>query len=136
MLMNGCPLVLVDVVDGADVGVIEGGGGPGLALEALPGLGIGEGPFWEELEGHPAVEAGVHGLVDHAHAPAADLPADPVVGDGLADHVSLLSKSVLRSGGSLQSFPSDHQADYPQASPVPVDPSAIIDSRKGGLWPS
>ena len=35
---------------------------------------------------HTSAEAGVLGLVDDAHAPAAELLEDPVVGDGLADH--------------------------------------------------
>ena len=33
--------MLAEVVDGADVGVVQSGGGTCLALEALKGLGIG-----------------------------------------------------------------------------------------------
>ena len=36
---EGLPLELVNFVDGADVGMIEAGGGPGLALKSLQGLG-------------------------------------------------------------------------------------------------
>ena len=41
----------------------------------------------QELERHLAAEARVFGLVDDAHAAAADLLEDPVVREGLADHV-------------------------------------------------
>ncbi len=83
---EGLPLVLVDVVDGADAGVVEGRGGPGLALEALLGLVAREEPLGQELERDLAAQAGVLGLVDDAHAPAAELLEDAVVGDGLAGH--------------------------------------------------
>ena len=83
---EGLALVLVDVVDGADVGVVEGGGGTRLALEAFPGLVTREQPLGEELESHLSPQARVLGLVDDAHAPAAQLLEDAVVGDGLADH--------------------------------------------------
>ena len=36
---EGLSFELVNFVDDADVGVIEAGGGPGLALKALQGLG-------------------------------------------------------------------------------------------------
>ena len=35
---EGLAALLVDIVDGADVGMIQRRGGPGLALEALEGL--------------------------------------------------------------------------------------------------
>jgi hypothetical protein len=85
---EGLALVLADVVDGADVRVVEGGSGPGLALESLPGLAVGEQAFREELEGDAAPEPRVLGLVDDAHASAAELPEHAVVGDRPADHVA------------------------------------------------
>ncbi len=84
---EGLPLVLVDVVDRADVGVVEGGGGLGLAPEPLEGDPIAEELLGQELQGNGPVEAGVLGLVDDTHPSAAKLLEDPVVGDGLADHV-------------------------------------------------
>ena len=84
--MNGCPLVLVDVVDGADVGVVECGGGLGLPPEPLEGDPIAEELLGQELQRNGSVEAGVLGLVDDTHASAAKLLEDPVVGDRLPDH--------------------------------------------------
>ena len=84
--MNGRPSALVDVVDGADVGMIQRGGRPRLALEALERTGLHGHVVGQELEGDRAIEARVFGLVDHAHAAAAEEFGDLVVGDPLADH--------------------------------------------------
>jgi hypothetical protein len=83
---EGPPLVRVDVVDRADVGVVEGRGRAGLALEALEGLVAREQPLRQKLERHPTAETGVLGLVDDAHPAAAQLLEDAVVRDRLADH--------------------------------------------------
>jgi len=78
--------VLVDVVDGADVGVVEGGGGSRLALEPLQGDPVVEELLGQELQGHPTTQTRVLGLVDHAHSAPTEPVQDAVVGDGLADH--------------------------------------------------
>ena len=46
--------------------------------------------FGEELEGDEAAELDVFGLVDHAHAAAAEFFEDAIVRDGLADHWSVI----------------------------------------------
>ena len=93
------PLVVVDLVDRADSRVIEGGGSAGLALEALE-RGRVLGHFrGQELERDVPAELRVLGLIDDAHAPAAELGGDPVVGDGLADHGLLSSYSVAGVAG-------------------------------------
>ena len=79
-------LVLVDRVDGADPGVVERRGRARLALEALEGGRVGGELGGQELERDVPAELRVLGLVDDAHAAAAELRDDPVVGDGLADH--------------------------------------------------
>ncbi len=79
-------LVGVDGVDGADVGVVEGGGGPGLPLKALEHRGVRGQLRGQELEGYVAAELRVLGLVDDPHASAAELGGDPVVRHRLADH--------------------------------------------------
>ena len=88
-------LVLVDLVDGADAGVVEGGGGAGLALEALERGRVPRHLRGQELERDVAAELRVLGLVDDAHAAAAELRRDPVVRDRLADH----SRPSLEPGG-------------------------------------
>jgi hypothetical protein len=75
---EGAPLVLADVVDGADVGMIQGRGGLRLTLEALAGGRVVEVGLGEELQSDAAVKPSVLGLVDHAHAPAAQLLEDAI----------------------------------------------------------
>ena len=82
---EGLALVLADVVDRTDVGMVQGGGGAGLALEPLQALGILGILLGQELEGHAAAEAGILGLVDDPHAAASQWLQGAVVGDGLAD---------------------------------------------------
>ena len=96
---EGLAFVLVDVVNGADVGMIEGGGGLGLSLEPLQGdLVVGES-LGEELQRNVTSKAGVFCLVDHTHPPAAELLDDPVVGDALADHAARFREYTPRRGG-------------------------------------
>src|ERR1700678_1465256 len=99
----GLPFLFADVVDGADVGVVQGGCGPGLAQEALMreveagvwsacGRGAG-GSFGDqkavgdELESDLAFEPGIERTIDVTHAAGADLiyhsvgPKDSTSGD-------------------------------------------------------
>ncbi len=78
--------MLVNIVNRADVGMIEGGGGLGFALEALQGLMVLGHFFRQELERDEAVELGVLGLVDNTHPTAPKLLNNPVMRDDRADH--------------------------------------------------
>ncbi len=77
-------VVGADVVDGEDVGVVEGGDGAGLALEAAQPLGVGGGIVGEDLEGDVAPEAGVAGPVDLPHTSGAEGCHDLVRADAAA----------------------------------------------------
>jgi hypothetical protein len=81
---EGAAVGFADVVDSADVWMIEGGSGLGFALEAGESLRVGGDVFGEEFEGDEAMEAGVFGFVDNAHA-AAEFVGDVVVGEVLTD---------------------------------------------------
>src|SRR6202050_5190129 len=82
---EGTPFEFTNIVNDADIGVIEGGGGTRLAMEALDGLGVLRNVIGEEFEGDVAAEAGIFGFVDHAHTAAAEFFEDGVMGDGGAD---------------------------------------------------
>src|SRR5579864_7683931 len=77
--------MLANVMHRTDMGVVQGGGGAGLALEPLQALRILDKLPGQELEGHAAAEAGILGLVDDPHAAASQWLELVVVGDGLAD---------------------------------------------------
>jgi hypothetical protein len=82
---------LVDLVDDADVGVLEAGDRPRLLEEARPRRGVARQLGGEQLEGDVAPEPHVLRPVDDAHPALADLLDDPVLGNGFTDHLSQLS---------------------------------------------
>ena len=65
-----------DVVDAADVGMVQRGDRPGLALEACPRIGIAGDVARQDLDGDRAIEARVAGLVDLAHPAGAERRGD------------------------------------------------------------
>ena len=91
--MNACAVLFADVINRADVGVIERGCGLGFALETGERLRIAGNFIGQELEGDKAMQPGVFRLVDNAHATAAELFDDAIVRDGLADHWSRILRA-------------------------------------------
>jgi hypothetical protein len=77
--------VLLDRVNGADVGVIEGGSGARLALEALERLAVLGHFRGKKLQGHAAAELRILGFVHHTHAARAQLAENLVMQERLAD---------------------------------------------------
>ena len=80
----------VDLLDGVqrhDVGMVERGDGLRLALDAGAALGVPLQVGRQDLQGHVAVEAGVQGAVDLAHAALADEGAYLETANPLADHL-------------------------------------------------
>ncbi len=102
---EGMSLVLTDVVDGADVGMIQGRGSLRLALEAAQRLQVAHDVVGQELESYETAEARVLGLVHHTHAAAAQLFDHAVVRDGLSNHSGELAgfwgRFILRALGPL-----------------------------------
>ena len=83
---EGQPGRLADLVDGDDVGVVEGRGRAGLlgeSTEAVRDRGEGLG---QELDGDVAAEVEVPRTVDLAHAPRAQLVEELVPAEPHADH--------------------------------------------------
>ena len=76
----------LDVVNRADVDVIDRRGRARFLKEASLRVGVAHELRREELERHEAAKPEVLGLVDHTHPAGADLGDDAIVRDGLADH--------------------------------------------------
>ena len=88
MAMNGSPVLLANLVNGADVRVIERRSRLRLALKTAECLRVRAHFVRQELQGDKTVQPCVLSLVDDAHATAAKFFDDAVVRDGLADHCS------------------------------------------------
>src|SRR5262249_44994607 len=85
----GPALVLADLVDLDDVGVLEPGGGLGLGLEAGQVVRAAEVAGQDHLQGHQPAQAALAGRVAPPHTAAAQLlkqlvVPDPAAGAGLA----------------------------------------------------
>jgi hypothetical protein len=79
-------IFFADVVDGADVGVVQGRGGTGFAAEPIQNGEMAADLIGQKLERNETAEARVLGFVDHAHSPAAQLFDDSIMGDAFAGH--------------------------------------------------
>ncbi len=92
------PVVLADVVDRADVRMVQGR--CSLTLKAGQRLGVLCNFGRKELQGDEAVQPRVLSLVHHPHATAAELLDDSVVRDGLTDHWR--ESYVCKTGKSMK----------------------------------
>jgi hypothetical protein len=81
----GLLATLADVVDRADVGMVQSGGGTGFTSETFQRLRVSGNVIRQELERNETTQFGVLGLVNDAHAATAELFDDAVARDGLAD---------------------------------------------------
>ncbi len=79
-------VLFANVVEGANVGVIQSGCGLGFALEAGQGLGVAGNFLRQKLECYKTVKPRVFGFVDHAHTATAQPFDDAVVRNSLPDH--------------------------------------------------
>ena len=83
---KGAAVVFANVVDRADIRMIEGRSGAGFAPEALQHRQLAADLVRQKLERHKAPQAGVFSLVDHPHPATADFFEHPVVGDSFTNH--------------------------------------------------
>src|SRR5581483_9160537 len=73
------PILLIDLINCADIWMVQSGGSLGFALEAAESLSVMSNFVGQKLEGHKAAELHILGLVDHAHTTTADFLDDAVV---------------------------------------------------------
>ncbi len=83
---EGLIVIVVNLMDGADVGMVQGRSCARLAAKARQGQRIVSDLGRQKLDGHEASQLEVLGLIDHAHAAAAEFFHNAVVGNGLVDH--------------------------------------------------
>ena len=124
-------VVVVNLVDGADVGVVQLRGSACFTLEPLERLAIVDEGVRDELEGHVAAKTSVFRLVHDSHAAATEFSHNFVVGDRLADHRSSRSfrlnvrpakpsgQQSLLSIKAGQLLPPFRDRDRPRSPPTP-----------------
>jgi hypothetical protein len=81
---EGLVTVSADLIDRADIRVVQSGSGTGFATEPFQCLWVLRDIFGKELQCGKATEGGVLSLIDDAHPAAAELLDNAVVGNGLA----------------------------------------------------
>ena len=79
------------------LGMVEGGGGPGLAEEALAGILVPRHLRGKELEGDAAAERRILGQKDLAHAALTDLVDDAISPERLPDLVPHPCRDIILS---------------------------------------
>ena len=84
--MNAAPIDFANIVNRANVWMVEGGGGLGFTAEPLETLSVAGEVVGQKFESDESVQASVFGLINDAHATTTELIDDAVMGDGLADH--------------------------------------------------
>ena len=83
---EGAAVFFADIVNRADIRMIERRRRLRFTAESLEGLAILGHFLRQEFQSYRAVQAGVFGFVDDAHASAAEFFDYSVMRDGLADH--------------------------------------------------
>src|ERR1700688_4201627 len=80
------PVIVVNVVNRADAGMIQLGSGARLANEAVERLAVVDHLRRNKFERHMTGQTRVFRLVHHAHATTTELAHNVIVGYRLADH--------------------------------------------------
>jgi hypothetical protein len=119
---------LADLIDRADVRVVEDRGRLGLVDEPLPGLGVVGQLAGKELEGHGAPELEVVRFVDDAHTAPADLPGDPVLAgdDGPGGEAGQARLDGLGEGSNVGRFSQERgRAGAAEPGRIRIDGAAL-----------
>src|SRR6266849_26402 len=93
---EGTAVLLANVVNRADVGMVQCGCGLGFALKTGECLRVTGNLLGQELEGDEAMQPRILGLVDNTHTASAELLDDAVVRNGLADHAQACYGGSIR----------------------------------------
>src|ERR1700735_1160186 len=78
--------MLINIVDRADVGMIQRRSCPRFTVESFECLPVFGGIFRQEFQGDAAAQPCILAAIHHAHAATAELLKYAVVGKRLADH--------------------------------------------------
>src|SRR5579863_8208046 len=99
---EGAAVEFLNVVNGADVGMVQRRGGARFALKTFESLRIGCDVLGKKFESDEAAEFGVFGFVDDAHSAAAEFFDDAVMRNGLSDEGGGIGHREDSMGGWLR----------------------------------
>ena len=91
---DGLPIAFINVVNRADVRMVQRRRGVRFALKTLQSLAALREFLRQELQGDKPVEFGVLRFVDHAHPAPAEFLENAVMRDGLAEHGATVRGNV------------------------------------------
>src|SRR5580704_1203396 len=91
------PVLLADLINGADVGMVQRRCSLRLALKAGQRMRVSGNVIREKLEGDEAMQPRVFSFVVHAHPATTEIFDDAIVRDSLADHLRKNLTSAKRA---------------------------------------
>src|SRR5450432_875376 len=95
---EGPPIGLVNLVDRANVRVVQRRRSLGLPLETAESLWVVSQFVGKKLQGHVATEFEVFGFIDHTHAPTTDPAENAVMGNRLTHRLGGCGHWVVMLG--------------------------------------
>jgi len=102
---EGAPFILANIVERANMRMIERGGGTRFPQKAFERRGVRAKTFRQKFERHAASQTRIFRLVYHSHASAAELLQNAVMSDSGANHWKRMGRIciVARGCGGLRS---------------------------------
>src|SRR5580700_2403405 len=73
------PILLADLMNRADVRMVQSRSGASLATKPFEGLRVAHNVIWQELQRYEAAKLSILGLIDNPHPSAAKLLQNAVV---------------------------------------------------------
>ena len=113
---------VADVVDGDDIGVIQGGRGLGFLHEAQLALAVGDPVGRQNLDRDGPLQLRVASLIDDSHAALAQRIDNLVVSNGAANHGAVSPPSLLQEldPGNLAHSTGFTQVKFAASSMLPL----------------
>src|SRR5262249_5884654 len=93
---EGPAVCYINVVNGADIRMIEGGSSSRFTLEPNKSSGIGGHALRQEFQSDAPLQLEIFGLVDHAHPTAAEPAQNAVMRDDSAHQMKIIGTIRLR----------------------------------------
>jgi hypothetical protein len=112
--------VLVNIVNGANVGMVQRRSCARFTLEALDGLRIASGAFGQEFQGHVTAETRIFRAVHDSHPAATQFIENAIVRKRLTDHDPEASLRLRILGHGRQQVNDRRECDIRSSCALPA----------------